>query len=173
MTRRFIRVSSAKRPSANRWTTPSILRIVPVDPEKKSRPYIAMELLKGKTLDEVIRNNRPMPVDAAVTYATRLCDALAYMHRKTIVHRDLKPQNIMICADGSLRIMDFGIAKAAGMRRITFTGFSPAMGTPDYMAPEQVKGAGGAMSGPTFIAWAPSCMRWQPAARRSRGPIHL
>ena len=59
------------------------------------------------------------------------------------MHRDLKPQNIMLCSDGSLRIMDFGIAKAAASRRITFGGFSPTMGTPDYMAPEQVKGQRG------------------------------
>ena len=65
------------------------------------------------------------------------------MHEHKIVHRDLKPQNVMICDDGSLRIMDFGIAKSTEMRRITFAGFSPAMGTPDYMAPEQVQGKRG------------------------------
>jgi serine/threonine-protein kinase len=65
------------------------------------------------------------------------------MHARDIVHRDLKPANVMICDDGSIRIMDFGIAKAQAMRRITFGGFSPTMGTPDYMAPEQVKGKRG------------------------------
>jgi serine/threonine-protein kinase len=65
------------------------------------------------------------------------------MHSQGIVHRDLKPENVMLCRDGSLRIMDFGIAKAAAMRRLTFAGFSPSMGTPDYMAPEQVKGKRG------------------------------
>jgi serine/threonine protein kinase len=65
------------------------------------------------------------------------------MHEKGVVHRDLKPQNVMICKDGTLRIMDFGIARASDMRRLTFVGFTPAMGTPDYMAPEQVKGKRG------------------------------
>ena len=65
------------------------------------------------------------------------------MHEHDVVHRDLKPENIMICNDGSIRIMDFGIAKYEGMRRLTFGGFTPAMGTPDYMAPEQVKGRRG------------------------------
>jgi serine/threonine-protein kinase len=65
------------------------------------------------------------------------------MHENNVVHRDLKPQNIMICDDGTLRIIDFGIAKATEMRRLTFAGFTPAMGTPDYMAPEQVKGKRG------------------------------
>ena len=64
------------------------------------------------------------------------------MHGQGVVHRDLKPQNIMLCNDGTIRIMDFGIAKAAG-RRMTFAGFTPAVGTPDYMAPEQVKGKRG------------------------------
>jgi serine/threonine-protein kinase len=59
------------------------------------------------------------------------------------VHRDLKPENIMICNDGSIRIMDFGIAKYQGQRRLTFGGITPAMGTPDYMAPEQVRGKRG------------------------------
>jgi len=65
------------------------------------------------------------------------------MHFHKIVHRDLKPQNIMVCNDGSIRIMDFGIAKSLKARRLTFVGFSPSMGTPDYMAPEQVKGKRG------------------------------
>jgi serine/threonine-protein kinase len=65
------------------------------------------------------------------------------MHKNGVIHRDLKPSNIMICNDGSLRIMDFGIAKTMAMRRITFGGFSPTMGTPDYMAPEQIKGKRG------------------------------
>jgi serine/threonine-protein kinase len=55
----------------------------------------------------------------------------------------LKPQNIMLCNDGTIRIMDFGIARASNSRRLTFVGFTPAMGTPDYMAPEQVKGSRG------------------------------
>jgi serine/threonine-protein kinase len=65
------------------------------------------------------------------------------MHDHDVVHRDLKPENIMICNDGSIRIMDFGIAKVENQRRLTFGGFTPAMGTPDYMAPEQVRGKRG------------------------------
>ncbi len=121
---------------------PGIIKIVPVDFEK-SRPYIAMEFLEGRTLEQYMREVRPIPVPTALTIASRLADAIAYLHRHGVVHRDLKPQNIMLCNDGSLRIMDFGIAKAAEMRRLTFGGFSPTMGTPDYMAPEQVKGKRG------------------------------
>ena len=120
---------------------PKILRLLDVG--EHSRPYIVMEYLEGKTLDQVMNKIRPLPISDAVQIASQVLGALAYMHEHKIVHRDLKPQNIMICNDGSLRIMDFGIAKSTEMRRITFAGFSPAMGTPDYMAPEQVQGKRG------------------------------
>lgn len=121
---------------------PGIIKIVPVEFDK-SRPYIVMEFLDGRTLEQYMREVRPVPMTTALTIASRLADALAYLHHNGVIHRDLKPQNIMLCNDGSLRIMDFGIAKAAELRRLTFGGFSPTMGTPDYMAPEQVKGKRG------------------------------
>jgi serine/threonine-protein kinase len=102
-----------------------------------------MEFLSGQTLRHVMRSVGRMPVNDALSIAGRICEAMEYLHQQNIIHRDLKPENIMLCDDGSIRIMDFGIAKAAGLRRLTFTGFSAAMGTPDYMAPEQVKGKRG------------------------------
>ncbi len=120
---------------------PYILRIIGV--EEKSRPYIVMELLQGQTLRQVLRSVERLPAELALDIAARICEALEYLHAKNIIHRDLKPENIMLCDDGSIRVMDFGIAKAVGLRRLTFTGFSAAMGTPDYMAPEQVKGKRG------------------------------
>ncbi len=120
---------------------PYVLRIIPV--EEKSRPYIVMEFLEGHTLRSLMQSMERMPVKDAVAIAGRICEALEYLHSQEVIHRDLKPENIMLCDDGSLRIMDFGIAKAAGLRRLTFAGFSTSMGTPDYMAPEQVKGKRG------------------------------
>jgi len=122
---------------------PAILKIIPVDPKERSRPYLVMEYLVGQTLDEVMQQTKPMPEVEVLRIVSRVCDALDYLHKHEVVHRDLKPQNIMLCNDGSLRIMDFGIAKAASSKRITFGGFSPTLGTPDYMAPEQVKGQRG------------------------------
>ena len=120
---------------------PFLLKFIPV--EHKSRPYIVTEYLKGYTLSHLMTTVSPMPEADALKIASRICNALDHMHKQNIIHRDLKPANIMLCYDGTLRIMDFGIAKTLQGRRLTFTGFTPAMGTPDYMAPEQVKGKRG------------------------------
>ena len=120
---------------------PYVLKMIPV--EKKSRPYIVMEYLEGQTLSELLGNVRPLPEPDVVKIVSRICLGLGYMHEHGVVHRDLKPGNIMLCNDGTIRIMDFGIARAASSRRLTFAGFTPSMGTPDYMAPEQVKGSRG------------------------------
>jgi serine/threonine protein phosphatase PrpC len=119
---------------------PGILHVTSL--ENKSRPYMVMEYLDGQTLRQRLSASRMDPSEA-VDIAVKICAALDHMHSYKIVHRDLKPENVMLCPDGSIRIMDFGIAKVAGLRRLTFSGFTPAMGTPDYMAPEQVKGKRG------------------------------
>jgi serine/threonine-protein kinase len=120
---------------------PNILKFIAV--EKKSRPYIVTEYLRGYTLAHLLTSIRPMPISDALKLGSRICDTLAYLHERSVIHRDLKPQNIMMCYDGTTRLMDFGIARGGEGRRITYTGFTPAMGTPDYMAPEQVKGKRG------------------------------
>jgi serine/threonine-protein kinase len=122
---------------------PGILKILAIDDKEKSRPYLVMELLEGQTLERRMQQVAPFPEADALQILSRVCDAVAYLHANGIVHRDLKPQNIMLCHDGTLRVMDFGIAKVAASKRLTFGGFSPTMGTPDYMAPEQVKGQRG------------------------------
>jgi serine/threonine-protein kinase len=126
----------------SRLNHPYILKFYPVPEELRTRPYIVTEYLRGYTLSHLLTSVRPMPEKDAIKLASRLCEALAYIHEQGVVHRDLKPQNIMLCNDGTIRVMDFGIAKAGG-RRMTFAGFTPAVGTPDYMAPEQVKGKRG------------------------------
>jgi len=126
----------------SRLNHPYILKFYSVPEELRTRPYIVTEYLRGYTLSHLLSSVRPMPEKDAVKLASRICEALVYMHGQGVVHRDLKPQNVMLCNDGTIRIMDFGIAKAEG-RRMTFAGFTPAVGTPDYMAPEQVKGKRG------------------------------
>ena len=118
---------------------PSILKFYPV--KHKSRMYLVMEYLEGKTLYQLLRERRALPEAEAVALAARICEPLQYLHDRGILHRDLKPENIMLCNDGTMRLMDFGIARLAHARRMTFIGFAP--GTPHYMAPERVNGKRG------------------------------
>jgi len=122
---------------------PCTVYIVPVPAADKSRPYIAMEYLEGQTLAARLREAVRLPESEAARIISGICAGLAYLHRKGVVHRDLKPENVMLCKDGSVRIMDFGIAKSESVRRLTFGAFSSTMGTPDYIAPEQVEGKRG------------------------------
>jgi serine/threonine protein kinase len=118
---------------------PSVLRFIAV--KNKSRPYLAMEFLTGKTLYHVLKERRPLPEAEAISILARVCDALEYLHAQGVIHRDLKPENVMLCEDGSIRLMDFGIAWGPHSRRLTFIGFAP--GTPHYMPPERVGGKRG------------------------------
>jgi serine/threonine-protein kinase len=102
-----------------------------------------MERLHGQTLAAHLHQRAPLSEQEAIRIASQICDGLDYLHRKGVVHRDLKPENIMLCTNGTVRIMDFGIAKSETARRLTFGGFSSTMGTPDYIAPEQVQGKRG------------------------------
>lgn len=116
---------------------PYLLKIIPV--EKKSRPYIVMELLRGCTLWHLLSAKRTLPEKDALRITSLICEAVEHLHERGVVHRDLKPGNIMICKDRSIRIMDFGIASAVDSRKITLHGLTATMGTPEYMSPEQVK----------------------------------
>jgi serine/threonine-protein kinase len=125
-----------------RLNNPAILKVIKVDGQK-SRPYLVMEFLEGKTLAESIAKRKVFSEGEAVAYASKICYALVYLHANGIAHRDLKPQNIMVCTDGSLRLYDFGIARVERARRLTFVGLTPTLGTPDYISPEQVRGKRG------------------------------
>jgi serine/threonine-protein kinase len=103
-------------------------------------PFLVLEFVDGTPLREYLRQNAPLPVDEAIRIAVQLADALGYCHQHGVVHRDLKPENILMEADGTVKLVDFGIALLQGARRLTFRRLSTEVGTPDYMAPEQVEG---------------------------------
>ncbi len=103
-------------------------------------PYLVLEYVDGTLLREYLREHAPLPVDEAVSITVQLTDALQYCHEHGVVHRDLKPENILIEADGTVKLVDFGIALLQGARRLTFRRLTSGFGTPDYMAPEQVQG---------------------------------
>jgi serine/threonine-protein kinase len=121
---------------------PFVMKFVGVN-GNRSRPYIIAEYLRGNTLADILGNVRPLPEKDALKFASMICEALEYLHAHAIVHRDLKPSNVMVCEDRSIRVMDFGISYAEAARRMTFAGFSNAMGTADYVAPEQIRGRRG------------------------------
>jgi len=102
--------------------------------------YITMEYVPGENLKNIIRMSGPLHVNKAVDYAKQLCEGLAEAHRWDIVHRDLKPHNVMIDPTGTVRIMDFGIARS--ILTEGWTGEGIAVGTPEYMSPEQAEGQG-------------------------------
>jgi serine/threonine-protein kinase len=120
---------------------PSLLRLIPA--EKKSRPYIVMERLRGQLLADLLKGGRRLPATQALSIAIAVAKAVEYMHEKKVLHRDLKPGNIMLCEDGSIRVIDFGLATVEGNPLAAPFGIPTALGTPDYMPPEHVRGKTG------------------------------
>ena len=123
-----------------RLNHPGIIKVLA--PLRKSRMYIAMEYVEGLSLRAMMREPG-IGTEQALDIARQLAETLAYMHGEGVVHRDLKPENILVTKEGKTKIMDFGIALDESARRLTWTGLSSTIGTPDYMAPEQVSGRRG------------------------------
>jgi serine/threonine protein kinase len=121
----------------SRLNHPSILKFVPVGPTQRAS-YLVTELVNGHTLAHRLSTGGMLAEKEALDIARRICEALQYLHEHQVVHYDLKPGNVMLCADGSIRLLDFGLAQPARTRRFGLFASSPAMGTPDYMAPEQI-----------------------------------
>ena len=103
-------------------------------------PYIVMELVEGHTLREVLNEEGPLSPDEAARVCEGVLDALEYSHRMGIVHRDIKPGNVMLGADGSVKVMDFGIARALADAQATMTQTAAVIGTAQYVSPEQARG---------------------------------
>lgn len=103
-------------------------------------PYLVMEYVEGVNLEDLIERNGPLPVDRACAIAYQMADALAEAHRFSVIHRDVKPGNVIVAADGSAKLLDFGVARLSGNDdRLTKLGTQ--LGTIGYMAPEQVRNA--------------------------------
>ncbi|HEY2774320.1 MAG TPA: serine/threonine-protein kinase [Candidatus Binatia bacterium] len=117
---------------------PGVVRIIA--PESKSRLYLAMEFVAGESLRDRLKREGRLSIEEAVRIGIAIADILEYLHCAGIVHRDLKPENTMLLADGSIKLLDFGIALDSSRRALEWKGLSQSVGTPDYMAPEQTHG---------------------------------
>ncbi|MEW8512816.1 MAG: protein kinase [Candidatus Thiodiazotropha sp.] len=133
---RFLQEAKA----AGKLTHPNIVTIFDVG-EVEQGPYIAMEFLEGRTLEEMMESKAPISIREAVVYGIQLAEALDYSHNRGIVHRDVKPGNIISPDDGhTIRITDFGIAHVDSPNKEHRTRMGAVLGTPQYMSPEQVEG---------------------------------
>lgn len=120
---------------------PGVVKVLPA--EDDARVCMIMEWVEGRPLRKILDEEKKLSPERAERIGMRICDALAYIHANGIVHRDLKPDNVMVDDQDQIKLIDFGIAGAASARRLTFAKFTKAMGTPDYVSPEQVKGKRG------------------------------
>jgi eukaryotic-like serine/threonine-protein kinase len=101
--------------------------------------YIAMELLQGETLKDLIKREAPLPQERAIDLGIQILRAAGFAHKRGVIHRDFKPHNVMVGPQGNLKVTDFGIARA-GASEMTETG--SIMGTAQYLSPEQAQGHG-------------------------------
>jgi serine/threonine-protein kinase len=119
---------------------PKVMRVF--GGEERTRIYMVMEWCEGCLLREIL-DEGPLSQERALRIAGEVLDGLDYIHANGVVHRDLKPENIMVDAEDNIKLIDFGIAGDAAAKRLTYANFTAAIGTPNYISPEQVKGRRG------------------------------
>ncbi|HVJ16588.1 MAG TPA: serine/threonine-protein kinase, partial [Polyangiaceae bacterium] len=139
---RFLREARA----ASRITSEHVVRVTDLGKHPSGVPYMVMEFLDGSDLAVLLQLGGPLPIATAVDYAMQAMEALAEAHRQGVVHRDLKPSNLFVTrrADGSalVKVLDFGISKATQLPgTIELTNSAVMIGSPLYMAPEQIRSA--------------------------------
>ena len=120
-----------------KMTHPNVVTVFDLGNHSDGSPFIAMELLKGLDLQKAVRQTPPLSLERKVAVIVQVLAGLAHAHQAGIVHRDIKPANIFIQDDGSVKIMDFGVAHVTAA---SMTGTGSVVGTADYMSPEQVQG---------------------------------
>src|SRR5665213_3072395 len=123
-----------------RLVHPRVMRVFGGEP--RSRIYMVMEWCDGRLLREILDEGK-LPQERAIQIAVEVLEALEYIHQNGVVHRDLKPENIMVDHAGNVKLIDFGIASDAAARRLTYANVTAALGSPNYISPEQVKGKRG------------------------------
>ncbi len=125
--------------AAGKLSHPNIVTVYDLG-EKNDIVYIAMELLEGNELQNLLKDEKPLPIGEVLDIMSQVASGLAYAHEHGIVHRDVKPSNIMVLKGGRVKIADFGIARMESSSLRTQTGI--VMGSPMYMSPEQILARG-------------------------------
>ena len=137
---RFVREARV----ASRLTSEHVARVLEVGTTEAGVPFFAMELLRGRALDEELQQRGPLPIAEAVDIVLEACEALAEAHAMGLVHRDIKPENLFLVRHKSgrqsVRVLDFGLTKLAASDA-SISQSASAFGTPQYMSPEQTRSA--------------------------------
>src|SRR5215207_4528986 len=123
--------------SAARLTHVNIVTIYDVGVHE-GQPFLAMEYVRGETLLQKVRRQKELSLGTRLQYVEELCAGLAHAHEAGIIHRDIKPANLIVAPSGTLKILDFGLARLADSSSMTQSG--TVMGTLNYMSPEQITG---------------------------------
>lgn len=130
--------------AANAVGHPGAVRVLDDDESEDGLVFLVMELLKGETYDRIaLRYGGKLPVSKTLIVAHAVLDVLVAAHEKNILHRDLKPENIFLTNDGTIKVLDFGLARvleSATQQGRLATSFGATMGTPGFMSPEQARG---------------------------------
>jgi eukaryotic-like serine/threonine-protein kinase len=147
---RFLREARA----AGALQHPNIITIYDLG-ESDSQLYIAMELVDGRDLSALIASHEPLPLERKLDIAIEVLQGLSYAHERGVIHRDIKPSNVRVSSDGTVKIMDFGIAR---LQSADATGSGAIVGTPTYMAPEQI--TNGAVT-PATDVFAVGCLLYE------------
>lgn len=121
---------------------PQIIQVFDFGFAASGEPFLVMEYARGENLDDFIAHTRTLPLRKAIAIATQICAGLEHAHANGVIHRDLKPSNIIIDQDGSIKILDFGLAKLLDQANFDWRLTRPgqAIGSPLYMSPEQLRG---------------------------------
>uniref|UniRef100_UPI001C5D67FC serine/threonine-protein kinase n=1 Tax=Nonomuraea rhizosphaerae TaxID=2665663 RepID=UPI001C5D67FC len=177
------------RAAARLRSHPSIVTVLDVVMDG-GRPWIVMELINGRSLDQIVRQDGPLPPGRTAWVGQHVLDALTAAHSMGVLHRDVKPGNVLLTGDGRVLLTDFGIATLAGDVALTQTGL--LSGSPGYIAPERLRGesdgpaadlwslgatlhtvveGGPAFSGMNAAAVMAAVLLHEPAPARRAGPL--
>lgn len=108
-----------------------------------SQPYLVTEWFEGKSLRQILVEEKKLPPARATQIVLKICDVLAYIHNHGVVHRNLRPENILVGTGGEIKLTDFGVAAKEGAPRLTFTSIAQIVGSSPYISPEELKGQRG------------------------------